>query len=63
LTVACRVEVAPTATDADVGETVTVVTTGGGGVFDKVEAATTFERSPNTAFPVMLPRNATSWKL
>jgi hypothetical protein len=63
LTVACRADVAPTATDADAGETVTAVTTGVGGVVDRVEAAATFDTSPNTALPFMFPRNATTWKM
>jgi preprotein translocase subunit YajC len=49
---------APTATDAEPGATVTVVTTGGGGAIATVDAATTFEVAPNTAFAFRVPRNA-----
>jgi hypothetical protein len=63
LTVACNGVVAPTATDVDAGETVTVVTTWTGGVTAWVELATTFESPPNAAFSFRIPRNATIWKL
>jgi hypothetical protein len=52
------VDVAPTATEADGGETVTVVTMGLGWVIDSVEADATFEGVPKTALPLMSPRNA-----
>jgi hypothetical protein len=61
-TVACKADVAPTATDADWGDTVTVVTTGLGWVIDSVEAVATFEGVPKSALPLMSPRNAATWK-
>jgi hypothetical protein len=59
LTVAWRGVVAPTAIDEEAGETVTVVTTGMGGA-GLVDVDTTFESPPNTAPPLMAPRNATT---
>jgi hypothetical protein len=59
LTVAWRGVVAPTAIDEDEGETVTVVTTGTGGAA-VVDVDTIFESPPNTAPPLMGPRNATT---
>jgi hypothetical protein len=61
-TTAVRLAVPPTPTVADGGETVTDVTTGGGGSDPLVEAATMFESPPNTALAFRVPRNATTWK-
>jgi hypothetical protein len=63
LTVAVRGVVPTTSTDADVGDTDTVVTTGSGAGVASVDAATRLESSPNTASPFIVPRNAIAWKL
>jgi hypothetical protein len=63
LTVACNGVVAPTATEADDGETVTVVATGGGADSVNVEAAARFESPPNVAPAPIAPRNAIAWKV
>jgi hypothetical protein len=63
LTVTCNGVVAPTATEAEDGTTVTVVTTGGGADSDKVDAAARFESPPNVAPAFIAPRNAMTWKL
>jgi hypothetical protein len=62
-TVAWSVVVAPTAMEADAGVTVTVVTTGGGGACEGVDADATFDTPPKTASVFRVPRNATTWKL
>jgi hypothetical protein len=56
-TVACRVTVAPDTTDAEGGDTVTLVTTGGGGsVLPVVVPSAMFETSPKTACAFSVPR-------
>jgi hypothetical protein len=68
-TAACNEVVAPTPMEAEPGETVTVVTTGAGGggggggaVLEVVDASTTFELGPKTAFELRVPRKAFTWK-